>query len=144
MTDKYHINTDAPIIFKYDVKHSFYLFEVNNFFFNHETFNKEKYKAKLNTNSEYIYLNKKIINDLYTLFKKYLADELLKKYQLDLTMNQNENDTLVINKICFVNNNPEDYQFKQKLYLILPPLYIGIGNNYYKWTSEYYLNDLFV
>ena len=46
------------------------------------------------------------------LFKKYLTDELLKKYQLDLTMNQNENDTLDINRICFVNNNPEDYQFK--------------------------------
>ena len=25
----------------------------------------------------------------------------------------------------------------------MPPLYIGIGNNYYKWTSEYYLNDLY-
>ena len=143
LTEKYHINTDSPINFKYDVKHSFYVFEVNNFFFNHESFNKEKYKAILNTNSEYTYLNKKIINDLYTLFKKYLTDELLKRYQLDLTMNQNENDTLDMNRICFVNNNPEDYQFKQKLYLILPPLYIGIGNNYYKWTSEYYLNDLY-
>ena len=131
LTDKCHINTDAPIIFKNDVKHSFYLFEVNNFFFNHEIFNKEKYKAILNTNSEYIYLNKKIINDLYTLFKKYLTDELLKNYQLDLSMNQNENDTLDIKRICFVNYNPEDYQFNQKLYLILPPLYIGIGNNYY-------------
>ena len=103
LTDKCHINTDAPIIFKNDVKHSFYLFEVNNFFF--QSWN--------------------------ILFKKYLTDELLKKYQLDLSMNQNENDTLDIKRIYFVNYNPEDYQFNQKLYLILPPLYIGIGNNYY-------------
>ena len=109
-------------------------------FFYHESFNKEKYKAILNTNNEYTYLSKKIINDLYIFFRKYLTDELLKKYQLDLTMN--ENDTLDSNGICFANKNPDDYQFKHKLYLILPPLYIGIGNNYYKWTSEYYLYDI--
>ena len=142
LTDKYHINSDYPISFKYDVKYSFYIFEVNNMFFYHESFNKEKYKAILNTNNEYTYLSKKIINDLYILFKRYLTDELLKKYQLDLTMNENENDTLDTNGICFVNRNPNDYQFKQKLFFILPPLFIGIENNYYKWTSEYYLYDI--
>ena len=140
LTDKYHINNDDPISFKYDVKYSFYIFEVNNMFFYYESFNKEKYKAILNTNNEYTYLSKKIINDLYILFKRYLTDELLKKYQLDLIMN--ENDKLDTNGICFININPKDNQFKQKLFLILPPLYIGIENNFYRWNSEYYLYDI--
>ena len=140
LTDKYHINNDAPISFKYDIKHSFYIFEVNNMFFYHESFNKEKYRAILNTNDEFTYLSKKIINDLYLLFKKYLTEELLKTYQLDLIMN--ENDTLDTNGICFSNSNPKDYQFKQKLFLILPPIYIGIENNFYRWNSEYYLYDI--
>ena len=95
-------------------------------FFYHESFNKEKYRAILNTNDEFTYLSKKIINDLYLLFKKYLTEELLKTYQLDLIMN--ENDTLDTNGICFSNSNPKDYQFKQKLFLILPPIYIGIAS----------------
>jgi len=139
LTDKYHIKNNAPINFKYDVEHSFYLFEVNNMFFYHEAFNKEKYRAILNTNSEFSYFSQDIINNLYILFRNYLSDELLQKYQLDLTMN--ENDALDTNGICFINKNPKDYQFNQKLQLILPPLFIGIENNYYKWNSEYYLYD---
>ena len=113
------------------------MFEINNIFFNHENFNKDEYKATLNINNEYTYMNNEIINNLFNLFKNYLKKDLLNKYQLDLIIKNND---INLNKgICFINNNEKDIQFKEKLYTIFPPLFIGVQNKYYKWNSEYYL-----
>ena len=136
LTDKYHLNNDLPINFKYDIKNSYYIFKINNMFFNHDNFNKEEYEAIFNMNIEYTYVNKNIINNLYILFKNYLTTKLLEKYQLDLTIN---NNNINISGICFTNNNVKDIQFKEKLFTIFPPLLIEIENKYYKWNSEYYL-----
>ena len=138
LTDQYHLNNDLPISFKYDIKNSYYLLTINNMFFNHDSFNKEEYNAILNMDIEYTYVNKKIINNLYNLFKQYLTTNLLKKYQLDITIS-NKNINSDSYGICFINNNINDIQFKEKLFTIFPPLFIGFGNKYYKWNSEYYL-----
>lgn len=136
LTDEYHINNDLPINFIYDIKDSYYIFKINNIFFNHENINKEEYKAIFNMNNEYTFVNKKIINNLYILFKNYLTKKLLKKYQLDLYINNND---LYLYGICFINKNEKDIQFKEKLLTIFPALFIRIQNGYYKWNSEYYL-----
>ena len=136
IVDKYHLNNDLPLNFKYEVKNSNYVFIINNMFFNHEIFNKYEYETIFNMNLEYSYVNKDIIYELYLLFKKYLTKKLLKEYQLDLTLDINN---LNSHGICFLNNNKKDYQFKEKIYSIFPPLFIGIQNKYYKWNSEYYL-----
>ena len=80
LIDKYHLNNDLPISFNYHIKDSYYLFEINNMFFNHENFNKDEYKATLNINNEYTYINNEIINNLFNLFKNFLKKDLLKKY----------------------------------------------------------------
>ena len=131
--DKYHLNNDLPLNFKYNVKNSYYVFKINNMFFNYEIFNKDEYEAIFNMDIEYSYANEDIINNLYYSFKKYLTKKLLQTYQLDLTININSYG------ICFLNNNKKDNQFKEKIYSIFPPLFIGIQNKYYKWNSEYYL-----
>lgn len=136
LTEKYHLNSDLPIIFKYDIKDSYYMFKINNMFFNYGNFNKDEYKAIINMNNEYTYVNKNIINSLFDLFKSYLTEKLLEKYQLDLSIN---NNNLSSYGICFVNNNIKDIYFKEKLYSIFPPLFIEIGNKFFKWDSEYYL-----
>ena len=138
LTDQYHLNNDLPINFKYDIKNSYYIFTINNMFFNHDNFNKEEYNAIFNMDIEYTYVNRNIINNLYILFKKYLTTNLLKKYQLDITI-YNKNINIDLYGICFKNNNIKDIQFKEKLFTIFPPLFFGIGNKYYKWNSEYYL-----
>ena len=134
--DKFHVNNDMHLSFKYNVKDSYYTFKINNMFFNYEIFNKNEYEAIFNMDIEFSYVNKDIINELYHLFKKYLSKKLLKKYQLDLIININEID---LYGICFVNNDKKDIQFKEKLISIFPPFFIGIQNKYYKWNSEYYL-----
>ena len=136
ITNKYHLNNDLPINFRYEIKDSYYIFKINNMFFNYENFNKEEYNAIFNMNTEYTYVNKIIINDLYHLFKNYLTEKLIKNFQLDVSI---KNDNLISNGICFINNNIKDKQFKEKLIIIFPPLFIGIDNKYYKWESEYYL-----
>ena len=134
--DKYHLNNDLPINFNYDIKDSYYVFKINNMFFNHDNFNKEENEAIFNMDLAYSYVNKKIINNLNELFERFLTKELLKKYQLDLTIN---NNNIKLYGICFLNNNKKDIQFKNKLITIFPPLFIGIQYKYYKWNSEYYL-----
>ena len=134
--DKYHLNNDLPLHFNYDIKDSYFIFKINNMFFNHNNFNKEEYEAIFNIDLQYSYVNKEIVNNLNALFENYLTKDLLKKYQLDLTINNNDLD---VYGICFINNNKKDIQFKNKLIAIFPPLFIGIQYKYYKWNSEYYL-----
>ena len=134
--EKYHLNNDLPINFNYDIKDSYYMFKINNMFFNHDIFNKEEYEALFNLDLEYSYINKEIISNLNDLFENYLTKDILKKYQLDLIINNNDID---LYGICFLNNNKKDNQFKDKLITIFPPLFIGIQYKYYKWNSEYYL-----
>ena len=137
-TNKYHLNDDLPLNFKYNIKGSYYILKIQNMFFNHDNFNKEEYNAIFNMNNKYTYVNKNIINNLFLLFKEFLTKEILDKYQLNLDLNINDLNTY---GICFVNKNLEDKQFKEKLFIIFPPLFFGIQNKYYKLNSEYYLYE---
>lgn len=105
-------------------------------FFNHQNFNKEEYEAIFNMEIQYSYVKKAIIINLYNLFEKFLSEKFLEKYELDLTIN---NKDLDLYGICFINNNKKDSQFKEKIFALFPPLFIGIQNRFYEWNSEYYL-----
>ena len=71
--DKYHLNIDLPKKINYDIKDSYYIFKINNMFFNHDNFNKEEYEAIFNMDLPYSYVNKKIINNLNDLFENYIT-----------------------------------------------------------------------
>ena len=134
--NKFHLNNDLPLNFKYDIKYSYYIFKINNMFFNHQNFNKEEYEAIFNMEIQYSYVKKAIIINLYNLFEKFLSEKLLEKYELDLTIN---NKDLDLYGICFINNNKKYSKFKEKIFALFPPLFIWIQNRFYEWNSEYYL-----
>ena len=133
--NSFHKSKQMPGNFYYEVENSNYTFKIGYLFFDYEVFNKAKYKSILDINSEFSYIKENIILNLFKIMQKFINKNknFFKKYLIDFELKYFSNKG-----ICFINKKNYN-NLKNYLQNFLPPLYIGIGNKFFRWKSEYYL-----